>query len=130
MSSFDSNATEPTPTAGEFELAQVNIARLRAPLDSPVPEDFAAAVGPVNEVADGSDGFVRRLRSDSGDATDVPVFDDSWLIHAFTLRSAFPPSAAPGTSAPAPSAPAPAVSAPSAAEPSAPAASADLGQGD
>jgi Domain of unknown function (DUF3291) len=85
MSSIDSNATELTAAAGEFELAQVNIARLRAPLDSPVLADFVAALDPVNEVADGSDGFVWRLQSDSGDATDVPVFDDSWLIINLTV---------------------------------------------
>ncbi|MGW0547208.1 DUF3291 domain-containing protein [Streptomyces altiplanensis] len=63
-----------------YELAQVNIARLRFPLDSPELKDFVDALDPVNAVADGADGFVWRLQSETGNATDVPVFGDEWLI--------------------------------------------------
>ncbi|MFE0675594.1 DUF3291 domain-containing protein [Streptomyces sp. NPDC058867] len=63
-----------------FELAQVNIGRLKAPLDSAELKDFVDALDPVNADADAADGFVWRLQSDSGDATDVPVFGDEWLI--------------------------------------------------
>ncbi|MEU0168418.1 DUF3291 domain-containing protein [Streptomyces iakyrus] len=69
--------TEPT---APYELAEVNIARLKAPLDSPQLKDFVDALDPVNADADAADGFVWRLQSDSGNATDVPVFGDSWLI--------------------------------------------------
>ncbi|MFI2630412.1 DUF3291 domain-containing protein [Streptomyces collinus] len=69
--------TEPTTS---YELAEVNIARLKAPLDSPQLKDFVDALDPVNADADAADGFVWRLQSDSGNATDVPVFGDSWLI--------------------------------------------------
>jgi hypothetical protein len=67
------------PEAG-YELAQVNIARLKAPLDSPQLKDFVDALDPVNAVADASDGFVWRLQSPSGNATDVPVLGDDRLI--------------------------------------------------
>ncbi|MFK0114308.1 DUF3291 domain-containing protein [Streptomyces sp. NPDC090994] len=63
-----------------YELAQVNIARLKAPLDSPQLKDFVDALDPVNADADAADGFVWRLQGEAGDATDVPVFGDSWLI--------------------------------------------------
>jgi hypothetical protein len=63
-----------------YELAQVNIARLKAPLDSPQLKGFVEALDPVNAVAVAADGFVWRLQSDSGNATDVPVFGDEWLI--------------------------------------------------
>ncbi|MGW7043374.1 DUF3291 domain-containing protein [Streptomyces avermitilis] len=66
--------------AAAYELAQVNIARLKAPLDTPLLKDFVEALDPVNAVADAADGFVWRLKSDSGNATDVPVFGDDWLI--------------------------------------------------
>ncbi|MEU5341054.1 MULTISPECIES: DUF3291 domain-containing protein [unclassified Streptomyces] len=69
-----------TQPAAAYELAQVNIARLQAPLDSPRLKDFVDALDPVNAVADTSDGFVWRLQSDSGNATDVAVFGDEWLI--------------------------------------------------
>ncbi|ORT61379.1 DUF3291 domain-containing protein [Streptomyces sp. CB03238] len=69
----------------DFQLAQVNIARLRFPLDSPELEDFVDALDPVNATADAADGFVWRLQSESGDATDVPVFGDEWLIINLTV---------------------------------------------
>ncbi|MCZ0986950.1 DUF3291 domain-containing protein [Streptomyces diastatochromogenes] len=62
------------------ELAQVNIARLKFPVDSPELKDFVDALDPVNAVADAADGFVWRLESDSGNATDIPVLGDEWLI--------------------------------------------------
>ncbi|MFE7790836.1 DUF3291 domain-containing protein [Streptomyces sp. NPDC057460] len=62
------------------ELAQVNVARLGFPLESPELKDFVDALDPVNAVADRATGFIWRLRSETGNATDVPVFGDSWLI--------------------------------------------------
>ncbi|MFF2199642.1 DUF3291 domain-containing protein [Streptomyces sp. NPDC058145] len=61
-------------------LAQVNIARLKYPLDSPRLKAFVDGLDPVNAVADASDGFVWRLQSDSGNATDIPFLGDAWLI--------------------------------------------------
>ncbi|WP_427920007.1 DUF3291 domain-containing protein [Streptomyces sp. cg40] len=71
--------TEPL-TVPAYELAQVNIGRLQFPLDSPELKDFVDALDPVNAVADAAGGFVWRLQSDSGNATDVPVLGDEWLI--------------------------------------------------
>lgn len=58
-----------------FELAQVNIARLLAPLDSPVLADFVALLDPVNAAADAAAGFVWRLQGESGNATGVQAFE-------------------------------------------------------
>jgi hypothetical protein len=74
-----------TDAAFPYELAQVNIARLKAPLDSPQLKDFVDALDPVNADADSADGFVWRLQSDSGNATDVPVLGDEWLIVNLTV---------------------------------------------
>ncbi|GAA4138182.1 DUF3291 domain-containing protein [Streptomyces tunisiensis] len=63
-----------------YQLAQVNIARLKAPLDTPLLKDFVDNLDPVNADADAADGFVWRLQSDDGDATAISVFDDPWLI--------------------------------------------------
>jgi hypothetical protein len=63
-----------------YELAEVNIARLKFPLDSPELKDFVDALDPVNADADAADGFVWRLQSDDGDATGIQVFGDEWLI--------------------------------------------------
>jgi len=60
---------------GSYELAQVNIARLAAPLDAPALADFLAALAPVSGVADEAPGFVWRLQTEDGNATAVRVFD-------------------------------------------------------
>ncbi|MEU6659564.1 DUF3291 domain-containing protein [Streptomyces sp. NPDC046821] len=70
----------PTTTATRHELAQVNISRPLAPLDSEQLRDFKEGLDPVNAVADAADGFVWRLKGESGDATDVRIFDDAWLL--------------------------------------------------
>jgi hypothetical protein len=63
-----------------YELAQVNIGRLRAPLDSPQLKDFTDNLEPVNAVADAADGFVWRLKTEAGDATDLRIFGEEWLM--------------------------------------------------
>jgi len=59
----------------EYQLAQVNIARLRAPVDSPLLTDFVAALDPVNAVAESAPGFVWRLQTEDGNATSVRAFE-------------------------------------------------------
>jgi len=54
-----------------WELAQLNIATLLAPLDSPVLADFVADLDRINGIADQSPGFIWRLQSDEGNATDL-----------------------------------------------------------
>ncbi|WP_300611263.1 DUF3291 domain-containing protein [Trebonia sp.] len=58
-----------------YVLAQVNIGRLVAPLDSPALADFAAALDPVNAVADAAPGFVWRLQTEDGNATALRAFE-------------------------------------------------------
>ncbi|GIF10374.1 DUF3291 domain-containing protein [Actinoplanes teichomyceticus] len=65
-----------------FHLAQMNTARLRAPLDDPAMADFVEGVTLMNELADRSPGFVWRLVGDSGDGT-IAAPDDPRTI--FTL---------------------------------------------
>jgi hypothetical protein len=59
----------------EFVLAQVNIGRLRAPLDSAQLAGFVAALDPVNAAADAAPGFVWRLQTEDGNATAVRAFE-------------------------------------------------------
>jgi len=59
----------------DYVLAQVNIARLRAPLDSPQLTGFVAALDPVNAAADAAPGFVWRLQTEDGNATAVRAFE-------------------------------------------------------
>ncbi|WP_415952935.1 DUF3291 domain-containing protein [Streptomyces sp. KLOTTS4A1] len=63
-----------------YELAQVNIGRLRAPLDSAQLKDFAEGLEPVNADADKAEGFVWRLQDDYGDATGFRILDEPDLL--------------------------------------------------
>ena len=58
------------------QLAQINIARMVAPLDDPRMADFVTQLAPVNAVADAAPGFVWRLQSAEGDATSVDYDGD------------------------------------------------------
>src|ERR1700689_1161626 len=59
----------------EYVVAQVNIGRLVAPLDSPRLADFVAALDEVNAVADEAPGFVWRLQTEDGNATALRAFE-------------------------------------------------------
>lgn len=61
-------------------LAQLNVAKLKAPLDQPSMAGFVAALEPVNALADGWPGFVWRLQTAEGDATSIRAFDDPLLL--------------------------------------------------
>lgn len=63
-----------------FHLAQINVARALAPLDDPKLAGFVARLDDINALADRSPGFVWRLQSDSGNATDIQVSDDPQMI--------------------------------------------------
>lgn len=64
----------------EFYLAQLNIARMLAPIDSPVMQDFVANLDRINALAESSTGFVWRLKDDTNNATSIKIFDDDFLI--------------------------------------------------
>lgn len=64
----------------QYHLAQINIARLKAPLDDPLMQDFVAGLEPINALADAAPGFVWRLQDGSGDATSLRPYPDDYLI--------------------------------------------------
>jgi len=61
-------------------LAQINIGRVLAPVDDPRIAGFIARLDEVNALADAAPGFVWRLQSSSGNATDVPYNDDPFVL--------------------------------------------------
>lgn len=69
----------------QFHIAQINIARMLAPIDGPVMADFVAQLAPINALAEESLGFVWRLQSEDGDATSIKVYDDEMIIINLTL---------------------------------------------
>ena len=68
--------------AQQHHLAQVNVGRLRAPMDDALIAGFAGALEEINALADAAPGFVWRLQTEEGDATAVRAFaDDTILIN-------------------------------------------------
>jgi hypothetical protein len=68
-----------------MHLAQLNVGRLRAPLDDPLIDDFRNNLEPVNALAEASPGYVWRLQDEGGDATGIKVFDDDLEIINLTV---------------------------------------------
>ena len=68
-----------------YQLAQINIARMRTALDDPLMADFVANLNPINALADASPGFVWRFQTEEGDATAVRPYDDDRIIINFSV---------------------------------------------
>ncbi|MEO7735954.1 MAG: DUF3291 domain-containing protein [Kofleriaceae bacterium] len=62
-----------TSSIPAWHLAQLNIGRTLAPLDSPQLADFMGQLDAINALAEAAPGFVWRLAGDSNNATDVKV---------------------------------------------------------
>jgi hypothetical protein len=58
---------QPPYAFDRFPLAQLNVVRLAAPLDSAQLADFVAGLEPVNAAAEAAPGFVWRLKDDPAD---------------------------------------------------------------
>jgi Domain of unknown function (DUF3291) len=69
-----------------FELAQLNIAHLKAPLDSPLLADFVANLDRINLLADASDGFRWRLEAEEEQAISSPLFGDDVIVNMSVWR--------------------------------------------
>ena len=63
-----------------YQLAQANLARARAPLHDPSMAEFVGQLDAVNAVADRSTGFVWRLKTDAGNATEIRAYDDDRIL--------------------------------------------------
>ena len=63
-----------------YQLAQINVGRLRAPLDDPQVAGFADALDAVNAIADATPGFVWRLQTEEGNATTIQTTDDPLFL--------------------------------------------------
>jgi len=61
-------------------LAQLNVARLKHPIDDPRVADFVANLDRVNALAERSDGFVWRFVDETGDAAAQGGFADPAVV--------------------------------------------------
>lgn len=64
----------------DWQIAQMNIATALYPQDDERIGEFYSQLDEVNALAESSAGFVWRLQSESGNATDIQVGDDPMLI--------------------------------------------------
>ena len=65
---------------GNYRIAQVNIGRLKGPIDGPVMAGFVDRLEEINALADRSPGFVWRLQTDSGNATYFRPYEDDRVL--------------------------------------------------
>jgi hypothetical protein len=69
-----------------YQLAQLNIAALKAPLDSPELKDFVDNLDRINALAEASEGFVWRLMGDGNDATSLRPMGENIIVNMSVWR--------------------------------------------
>lgn len=68
-----------------YQLAQLNIGRITAPLDSPQLAGFVERLDEINALAEAAPGFVWRFQTEDGDATAVRPYDDDRVLINFSV---------------------------------------------
>jgi len=69
-----------------YELAQLNIALMKEPLESSRMADFVANLDRINALAESSPGFVWRLQTEEGDATALRPLGEDTLVNVSVWR--------------------------------------------
>jgi hypothetical protein len=65
----------------QYRLVQLNIARMKEPLESPSMADFVANLDRINMLAEQSSGFVWGLKDESGNAAAIRPFGDDIIVN-------------------------------------------------
>jgi hypothetical protein len=68
------------------ELAQLNVAIMKEPLESPRMADFVANLDRINALAESTPGFLWRLKTDDGNATALRPLGESTLVNMSVWR--------------------------------------------
>jgi hypothetical protein len=64
-----------------WNIAQVNVGRIKGiTIDDPVMKEFVDQLDEINKLAEGSPGFVWRLKDDGGNATAIRYSEDDRII--------------------------------------------------
>jgi hypothetical protein len=66
-------------------LAQLNIGRILAPLDSPQLAGFMARLDEINALAEAAPGFVWRFQTEDGNATALRPYEDDRILVNFSV---------------------------------------------
>jgi hypothetical protein len=65
----------------KYVLAQLNIARMKAPLHSRLMADFVANLDRINALAESAPGYVWRLEDESANATGLRPFGHDCIVN-------------------------------------------------
>lgn len=76
----------------DHHIAQLNISRLLASLDTPEMKEFVDFLEPVNKFAEESPGFVWRMKGENGEASSLLAspFDDPMIVTNLTVWADIP----------------------------------------
>lgn len=69
-----------------WQLAQLNVALMLEPLESPRFAEFVHNLDRINALAEAASGFVWRLQTDDGDATSLRPVGDDVLVNLSVWR--------------------------------------------
>ena len=68
----------------EYHIAQLNLAKMRAPIDDPLMAEFVENLERINKLGDNTPGCVWRLEADLNETT-IPYSDDAAIITNLTV---------------------------------------------
>lgn len=69
-----------------YELVQLNVARMRYPMDAPEMAGFVEQIDAVNALADSADGFIWRLQTEDSGAAEEGPFGADCLVNVSVWR--------------------------------------------
>ena len=64
----------------KYHIAQLNIAKAVAEMDTETMAGFVARLDEINQLADSAPGFIWRLQTEAGDSTAIRVFKDPLIL--------------------------------------------------
>jgi hypothetical protein len=64
-----------------FQLAQLNIAKMRETLESPLMADFVNNLDRINALAEEASGFVWRLNDENGSTVAIRPFGNDYIVN-------------------------------------------------
>ena len=70
----------------EYHLAELNIAKMKYPLEDPRMQEFVDRLDQINALAEASPGFVWRLQTDEGNAAAIDYFGAGYLVNMSVWR--------------------------------------------
>jgi hypothetical protein len=73
------------PDVRDWHVAQLNVGRANGPMDGPIMAGFMARLDEINGLAERTPGYVWRLKTEAGNATDIKVTDDPLFIVNLTV---------------------------------------------